>query len=256
MSHYDTLGVSAEATPEEIKKAYRKLSMKHHPDKGGDEEVFKKVADAYTVLSDPQKRQQYDNPNPFAGMMGGFSPFGRQRPQKPDLDAPRDGKFLGVEVELPLKNYIFGGKFKLTLNYHEGCKSCGGKGFHSGTECQSCHGSGYVQKVDRRPGFMSHSTTPCPECNGLGQVSTDKCDICSGTGNRMVKDKEFEFDIPKEAFVGTKKILSGVGRAGLNGGRDGDVGIIVVGIKPVDVDKLTSEQQKDLKKLLKVLDNE
>jgi molecular chaperone DnaJ len=256
--HYATLGVERTASKEEIKSAYRKLSMAHHPDKGGDENKFKDINEAYSILHDDNKRQQYDNPNPFQSFFSGMGgPFGgaRPKPQKPDLDAPRDGQFIGVEAEIPVRIFLFGGKYNLKLSYHEGCVDCGGKGFTKGEECSVCNGECYVQQVQRRPGFMSSSMQPCPSCQARGMVGTDKCDTCNGRGNVLVQDKEFEFELPPGCGPGTKRILSGAGRTGLNGGRRGDVGIIVVGLKHPDLNKLTPEQVEELKSLLEVLDN-
>ena len=112
--YYEILGVSNNASDNDIKKAYRKLAMQYHPDLNhGKEEwandKFKEINEAYSVLSDDEKRHQYDNPNPFSGF--GFNPFAAQaRPQKPDLNAPKNGKFIAIEVEIPIKTFIFGGK--------------------------------------------------------------------------------------------------------------------------------------------------
>jgi molecular chaperone DnaJ len=259
MSYYDILGVDSKASSEEIKKAYRKLSMQHHPDKGGDEEQFKKIAEAYSVLSNDEKRQQYDNPDPLSGLggMGGF-PFGFARPrhQKPDLNAPRDGQFIGVEASIPLKHFIFGGQFKINLSYHEGCVDCGGKGFLKGEECTVCRGEGFVQQVERRPGFVSSATRPCHNCDGLGQVPTEKCKVCNGRGGNPVENKEFIFDIPKGVTLGSRIISHGTGRVGINGGRNGDVGIIITNIKSPSIDKLSLEELENFKNLLEVLDND
>lgn len=259
MDYYKVLGVSPKATPEEIKKAYRKLSMQHHPDKGGDEDVFKEISEAYSVLSDAEKRQQYDNPDIIGNLFGGFAgfPFGfnRPRPQKPDLNAPKNGQFVGVEVELPLKHFLFGGDFKINLNYDEGCATCGGKGFIKGQECDACEGSGYVQHIEKQPGFVSASTRPCNKCGGLGQIVVEKCNDCSGSGIKHVLDKEFTFDIPPGISIGSKLILNEAGRAGLNGGRRGDVGIFIINVVPPDLTRLTPEQVEELKTLLGELDD-
>jgi molecular chaperone DnaJ len=261
MNHYDILGVSNTATPEEIKKAYRKLSMEHHPDKGGDENKFKEISAAYSILSNAEKRQEYDNPNPFGGSMGGGFPggfpfgFERQRPRKPDLNAPRDGQFIGVESELPLKYFVFGGELKIKLSFHEGCSDCGGKGFSEGTGCEQCHGEGYIQQVEKRPGFITSAMRPCPICQGLGQVATNRCETCGGNGNHEVRDKEFSFHVPRGVGIGAKLVSSGTGRTGLNGGRDGDVGIMISNISPVHLNKLTPKQVEELNNLLEVLDN-
>jgi molecular chaperone DnaJ len=254
--HYATLGVERSASKEEIKKAYKRLAKEHHPDKGGDPAKFREINEAHSILSNDQKRQEYDNPNPFNHIFGGMG-FGgmRPRPQKPDFNAPRDGQFLGVEVELPFKTFIMGGTYKLVISYHEGCVTCGGKGFQKGQECSVCHGEGFVQNVQRRSGFTSSSMGPCPHCRGIGLEGTDKCDDCGGAGHKFVKDREFEFEIPAGAGPGTRHFLSGAGRAGLNGGRRGDVGIVVTGLTRPDLNKLTPEQLEQLKSLMEVLDN-
>lgn len=258
--HYATLGVERTASKDEIKKAYRKLANEHHPDKGGSEDKFKEIGEAYSILHDDEKRQQYDNPSPFGNIFGnmGGNPFGgfRAQSRKPDLNASRDGQFIGVEAMIPINVFLFGGKYKITVSYHEGCTDCGGKGFSEGEECSVCNGECYVQQVQRRPGFMSSSMQPCPNCQARGMVGTDKCSSCSGSGNVLVQDKEFEFDLPSGAGPGTKHILNSVGRAGLNGGRRGDVGIMVVGLQPPNLNKLTPEQVEELKSLLEVLDND
>jgi len=260
-NHYSTLGVNPKATPEEIKKAYRSLSMKYHPDhnQGDDtaEEKFKEINEAYSVLSNPDKRRNYDNPNvfDFSNIFNGGFGFERRRPQKPDLNAPRDGQVIIIETGLPLYNFIFGGEHRIDISYHEGCVDCGGKGFHDGTECDLCHGEGYIQQVERRPGFVSSSMHPCSKCKGLGQVATTPCASCGGNGRHYMRRKEFVFAIPKGSGVGSKFVLHGVGRSGLNGGRNGDVVLIINNIEPPDLNKLTSEQIESLKSLLEVLDN-
>ena len=254
--YYAALGVEKTASKDEIKKAYRTLSMKYHPDRNqGDksfEDKFKEINEAYSILSDDSKRNDYDNPDPFAGMFKGFSGFGmrRQQPQKPDLDSPRDGKLIGVEVQIPLKIFIFGGEFKVKTSYQEGCEACNGKGFTEGTECDACHGYGYAEHVERRPGFMSTSMRPCPKCQAKGQVGTDTCAVCSGNGNVVVNDKEFEFNLPPGVGIGARFGLTGVGRAGLNGGRRGDVMIMITGIKGLDLNRLSSDKMELLKSIL------
>lgn len=262
--HYATLGVDSTATSEEIKRAYRKLANEHHPDKGGDPEKFKDLGAAYSVLSDNDKRQHYDNPNPFERMFGdgfggGMGPgfgFRRPKPRKPDLNAPMDGQFLGMETKLPLKLFLFGGKFKVVMSYHEGCTTCGGKGFEHGEECDMCHGDGYMEHVQRQPGFVSSAMRPCAKCHAKGVMGTDVCGKCNGSGNVLVHNNEFVFDVPPGASPGAKLIMHSAGRAGLNGGRRGDVGIMVVGLESPDLNKLTPEQIEELKSLLEVLDND
>lgn len=257
--HYKTLGVDRSVSDDELKKVFRKLSMQYHPDRNPNnpesEAKFKEINEAYSVLSKPEKRQQYDNPNPFGNMFDSadiFSRFAGRRPapRKPDLNAPKDGQFIGVEVELPLKLYLFGGKFSVKLSFNEGCSGCGGKGFTESSECGVCNGMGVVEHIERRPGFVSSSHGACGKCRGLGQIATNKCEVCGGTGNINVKDKEFVFDVPIGTNIGSKVISRGVGRAGVNGGRTGDVGIMISNIKSPNVDKLTDGQIEQLKDLL------
>ena len=263
VNYYETLGVDKGASKSEIKKAYRSLSMKHHPDHNQNdkeaEEKFKELNEAYSVLSNDEKRNKYDNPNPFDGMfnMGGFNPFGnmRQKPRKPDFNSPKDGSFLGIEVVIPLKLFIFGGSHIVTTEYHESCIDCNGNGFIVGDDtekCSVCGGEGYIQHVQRNAGFQSVHMAPCVKCRGTGLENTDRCITCKGSGNVYVQNKEFLFKVPPGTGIGTKIILNGVGRTGVSGGRTGDVGIMVVNIEPFDVSKLTEEQMEQLKSILEV----
>jgi len=263
MDYYNTLGVERGASQDEIKKAYRKLSMKYHPDHNqGDkesEEKFKEINQAYSILSNIDKRKEYDNPNPlFSGIFGGGfgGGFGRPSPKKPDINAPRVGKVIILETEVPLSIYLFGGKYKVKLSYHESCKDCGGKGFTVGEQCDECHGEGYIQHVERRPGFVSTSMRACGKCQGLGQISKDPCTTCNKSGNIFVKDREFVFNIPENANIGSRHVLKNVGRSGINGAEDGDIVIIIAGIKKPNVNKLTSDKLEQLKSLLEESGND
>lgn len=261
MDYYKTLGVERDASPEEIKKAYRRLSMQFHPDKNnGDkasEEKFKEINEAYSTLSNPDKKREYDNPM-SSGM--GFDPFGMFRnmsngfgghtPPKPDLNTPRDGKLIVLENNIPLKLFLFGGKYEAKISFHEGCKECGGKGFDLGEECDVCHGIGMVQHVERRPGFQSVTNRACHKCNGLGQVSESKCSKCDGTGNNHVVNKSIVFQIEPGSRFGSRYVAHGEGRSGLNGGNDGDVLLVVVGVDTSILNKLTSDKVETLKELL------
>jgi molecular chaperone DnaJ len=254
--YYATLGVNRTASKDDIKKAYRKLSMQHHPDRNPDdpeaENKFKEINEAYSVLFNDSKRRAYDNPDPFAGMFNGFPGFGgrRQQPQKPDFDSPRDGKIIIVEVKIPLNVYLFGGIFKLRASFQEGCVVCSGRGFSGGHECQDCQGSGYVNHVERRPGFMATTTRPCPSCQGRGMMDTDGCEACAGQGSIQVVNREFTFDIPPNVDLGYKAALTGQGRVGLNGGKRGDVVIIVTGIHKPNLNNLAPERLEEVKNVL------
>ena len=257
--YYGILGVERNASKEDIKKAYRTLSKKYHPDLNRDnaeaEEMFKKINEAYSVLSNEDSRRKYDNPG-IGGIDELLSRFngGFGRPRKPDINAPRNGDFLGAEVKVPLSIYLFGGKHKVPMVYQDLCSKCGGKGFENSTECEACNGEGMIKQVDQRPGFMSVNHAPCRECGGLGVKGSDTCSECNGA-KVFLRDKEFEFEIPAGVRLGQKFVLEGVGRSGINGGKDGHVGILVVGIQPLDVNKLTSDQIETLKNLIEELEN-
>ena len=262
-NHYKTLGVDKDASQADIKRAYRSLSMEHHPDHNQNdkdsEDKFKEVNEAYSILSNEEKRREYDNPNPFAGLFGsgGFSPFGnmRQKPCKPDFTSPKEGSFLGIEVVIPLKLFIFGGNHTITVPYQESCIGCNGNGFIVGEDkkvCSACKGEGYVQHVQRRAGFQSMHMVPCSKCRGTGLESTERCSECKGTGSVYQPGKEFSFEVPQGSGMGTKIILKNVGRKGVNGGKNGDVGIMIVNIEALDLSKLTDKQVEQLKSILEV----
>ena len=249
MNHYETLGVDRSVTKEELKKKYRELSMKYHPDKNPDdpeaENKFKEINEAYSVLSDDEKRRQYDNPSPFPnGMPFGFRP---RQPRKPDVNAPQDGSLLGLEMRLPLKLFLFGGKMRTFLNYQEHCDTCGGKGFTESEECSTCNGFGRIERVEERPGFHSVHTMTCNDCGGMGVRGKNSCEDCKCNGRRFVQDKEFIFTVPENVEIGARLVIHGKGRVGINGGRNGDVVAVVVG---VDKQALTDSQRERLKEVL------
>lgn len=259
--YYSVLGVSRDVSKDDLKKTYRKLSMQYHPDRNPDnpeaEEKFKEISEAYSTLSDDTKRADYDNPMNSAFNNGMFNDFMRnfggargRNNFRPDPNRPITGQFIGVEVELPLKLYLLGGQFAIRITYDETCVDCTGKGFTKGVTCDSCNGEGFVQHIESRPGFQSISSVPCAKCGGRGLKDVEKCERCSGSGNLRVPDREFLFDIPVNTKIGQKFILNGVGRNGVNGGKQGDVGIVVVGIQNVDINKLSDEDKEQFKNLL------
>lgn len=249
--YYKVLGVERSASKEEIKKQFRKLSMKYHPDRNPDnpesEDKFKELNEAYSVLSDDDKRSEYDNPMP--NIFNSINPFGGfgMRPRRPNPNIPADGKLLVLTANLPLNLFLFGGQFKATLSFYEGCESCGGKGFTEYDTCPTCKGLGVIQKMESIPGFQSYHSLPCPDCRGTGLRAKNQCPNCKGKGNILVENKEFIFDIPSDIKLGQKLFLNGVGRAGLNGGRRGDVVLVIEG---VDKSNISIEQRKKIKEAL------
>lgn len=255
--YYELLGVSRTAKADEIKKAYRKLAMKYHPDKNqGDKEAekkFKEVSEAYEVLKDDQKRAAYDRMGhaAFDGSMGGggggfhpggfdfqasgfgnifdemFSEFmgGRSR----QAEASSRGADLRYNMEVTLEDAYKGLKKNVKIPTNVTCDVCLGLGAQKGTKpetCPTCHGQG---KVHARQGFFTIERT-CSHCHGLGQIIKDPCKTCHGSG-RLRKDKTLSVSIPAGIDDGARIRIAGEGEAGLRGGITGDL-YIFLHIKP------------------------
>lgn len=255
--YYDVLGVSKSADATEIKKAYRKLAMKYHPDKNqGDkeaEEKFKEINEAYEVLSDETKRRNYDqfghegvNGQGFGGAggfggqgFGGFDDifgdifgdmfgggFGGGRPRR---RGPERGADIRQRVNISFEEAAFGKKVQVKINRSEECDECHGSGAKPGTSkktCSTCNGSGQVQSVQRTPFGNIASTRTCSTCNGEGEVIESPCTKCHGKGS-IRKTKTIEVDIPAGIDEGQMIKLSGQGELGVRGGPRGDLYIEV-----------------------------
>ncbi len=244
--YYEVMGVSRGASEQDIKRAYRKLALKYHPDRNpGDteaEERFKEAADAYAVLSDAQKRSQYDRFG-HAGVAGatgrpgaGFDPSvfsdfsdilgdlfgGGSRRGGP---AANRGADLRYDLELSFEEAAFGRKTRIKVPRHEGCTECGGNGVARGkgpTTCSTCNGHGQVRY---QQGFFSITRT-CNSCHGSGNLITDPCKKCHGDG-RIAKEKTLELTIPPGVDTGSRLRFTGEGDAGGRGGRPGDLYVII-----------------------------
>lgn len=246
MDYYKILGVSSSATPEEIKKAYRKLAHKYHPDKGGDEKKFKEINEAYQILSDKDKKSQYDR---FGGSFqdGGFNDFdfnasgfsqegfefdlgeifgdlfgSRSSRAKADL---RRGQDIKVDMEIDLKEVLIQQKKEISLYKLTTCNRCQGKGAEPNTstkKCFSCSGTGQVQQVKRTFLGSFNRMIICPECKGEGIIPEKPCNVCRGEGR--VKEKE-KINIIIPAGIDTNQVLkiTGKGEAGRRGGGPGDL---------------------------------
>jgi molecular chaperone DnaJ len=254
--YYTVLGVPREASEDDIKKAYRKLAMKHHPDRAPDdktaEEKFKEAKEAYEVLSDAKKRAAYDQfghagVDQGAGFGGGAGPqgFGGFSDAFGDIfgeifGAQRGGRGGGVyrgadlryNLELGLEEAARGTEAKIRIPAMEGCTTCHGTGAKPGTqpkECTTCHGRGEVRVSQ---GFFSIQQT-CPTCRGTGKVIPVPCTTCQGAG-RVKKSKTLSVKIPAGVDQDDRIRLSGEGEAGMNGGPPGDL-YVVVNLKPHSV---------------------
>lgn len=203
------MGVSKDTNPDELKKAYRKLSKEHHPDRGGNEDKFKEVAEAYSVLSDDNKKAQYDgrreNPfagggNPFDGFSGGdpfemFKEFFEGRSQRrPQQHQPR-GTDINMRVDVTLEDVFFGYKKTVKYNRQTTCGTCRGNGGER-ERCNYCGGKGIIEQVQGNSFFRQVVHQPCPHCNGEGSRLTFKCTDCKGQKYKL-KEEKLEFAVPK-----------------------------------------------------------
>lgn len=247
--YYQILGVSKSANQEDIKKAYRKLAHQYHPDKGGDEQKFKEINEAYQVLSNSEKRQQYDqfgrtfegggfqggqpgwdfgfgqgfdsadfDLGDIFGEMFGFESRGRKR----DL---RKGKDIELEIELPLEATLKTQEKEIVLDKEILCNRCQGAGAEPGSkvkECFSCRGQGEVQQIKKTFLGSFARYTVCPECGGEGTKPEKPCNVCKGEG-RIRGEEKIKIFIP--AGVDTNQVIKveGRGQAGKKGGKPGDL---------------------------------
>lgn len=250
---YDRLGVSKNASQDEIKKAYRKLSKKYHPDinkEPGAEEKYKEVQEAYETLSDEQKRAAYDQYGAaganggFGGGAGGFSGFdgssfggfedifssffgGGGASRNPN--APRQGDDLQYRVNLKFEEAIFGTDKEIKYNREATCHTCHGSGAKPGTSpitCSRCHGSGVINVDTQTPLGMMRRQVTCDVCHGRGQEIKDPCQTCHGTGHEK-QAHSVHVKIPAGVESGQQIRLAGQGEAGFNDGPYGDLFVII-----------------------------
>ena len=256
--YYDRLGVSKDASQDEIKRAYRKMSKKYHPDinkEPGAEEKYKEVQEAYETLSDDQKRAAYDQYGPdganagfggqggFGGFDGGagfggfediFSSFfGGGATRNPN--APRQGDDLQYRVNLTFEEAVFGAEKEVHYNREATCKTCSGSGAKPGTSpvtCGRCHGQGVINVDTQTPLGMMRRQVTCDVCHGTGQEIKEPCQTCHGTGHEKQSHK-VSVKIPAGVETGQQIRLAGQGEAGFNGGPYGDL-FVIINVNPSD----------------------
>lgn len=262
--YYEVLGVSKNASEDEIKRAYKKLARKYHPDMNpGDkeaEEKFKEVNEANEVLSNPEKKAKYDqfgfagvDPNYGAGQGGyggaggfdfgdlgdifgsffggGFGGGGRRNP-----NAPQRGESIRASLSVEFTEAAFGCEKSITIDRSEQCPTCKGKGCAPGTTpevCTQCHGTGTVTQAQRTPFGMMQSQTVCPKCRGKGQIIHQPCPDCRGAG-AVRKRRTIQVNIPAGIDNGQTISLREQGHSGKNGGPAGDL-LITVMVRPHEI---------------------
>lgn len=278
---YDILGVSKTATQDEIKKAYRKLAHKHHPDKkGGDEEAFKKVSNAYETLSDPKKRAQYDQfgpgfdgsgagpqGNPYGGF-GGFNQGGFTI-NMDDLGGVGDifesffggggrrgtrarsrGADVETDIEISFRESAKGLEKNLEHRIFTTCSKCHGNGAEPGTPivtCKECSGQGSVTRTQQTPFGAFSQRTVCPTCRGEGKTASTPCSVCNGEGREKM-NRKLHVVIPAGIADGQSIRLSGKGEAPSKGGEPGDM-YIHVHVAP---DKVLSREGDNVRSTIKI----
>lgn len=254
--YYEVLGVSKTASQDELKKAYRKLALKYHPDRNKGnaeaEQKFKEISEAYGVLSDESKRAQYDQlgpdafeqaqaggagGNPFGGGFGGFSGSGMEdifdmffggqggRGGRSGNAGPQRGADLRFDLEITFEEAAFGVEKEISLYRDEACEHCHGTGAEPGSKvetCPDCHGTGYVRFTQNTMFGQMVNERPCSKCHGEGKIVSSPCKECRGKGTQK-KNKRLKVKIPAGVDNGSRLRVSGEGEAGAKGGPNGDL---------------------------------
>ncbi|MCA2812117.1 MAG: molecular chaperone DnaJ [Microcystis sp. M090S1] len=266
--YYEILGVSRDAGKEDIKRAYRRLARKYHPDvnkEPGAEEHFKEINRAYEILSEPETRNRYDRFGE-AGVSGGaagfdpdnmggfadifetiFSGFGGMGGQATARrrTGPTRGEDLRLDFRLKFREAVFGGEKEIRIRHLETCQTCKGSGARPGTSsrtCTTCSGTGQVRRATRTPFGTFAQVSVCPTCDGAGEVIEEKCDVCGGSGRRQ-ETKKLKITIPAGVDNGMKLRVAREGDAGLKGGPPGDLFVYLT----VETDAEFQREGNDIK---------
>lgn len=252
--YYETLGIPRNASPEEVKSAFRKLARQYHPDvsdASNAEEHFKEINEAYAVLSDPEKRSAYDRfghagvqgmggvpqdftvdfADIFEEFFGGFGVFGRQA--RSGRNVPRRGVDLQYRLSLTFEEAIFGAEKEIEITRDEVCERCSGKGAEPGTtpsRCPTCGGKGEVRQVRQTLLGSMVQVSTCPTCNGKGETISTPCQMCNGHGLER-KTRKKMVSVPAGVDDGNQIRLAGEGQPGVNGGPNGNL-YLLIQVKP------------------------
>lgn len=256
---YNILGVKENASKDEIKKAFRKLSVKYHPDvnKGNKEaeDKFKELSSAYAILSNTEKRNEYDNilKSPFQNNTNNFwnfydnfnnafdGFFGKNR------KVPKKGRNTELILEIPISKFILGGEINFTIEIPCTCNKCNGTGNKTSQICNKCNGKGYTMNVkSENMSYISFVKT-CNECKGSGHIRLELCDECNGKG-KIIENKKLKFKVEEGTKIKSKVAFRNMGIEGVNGGQRGDV-IITMNVKMPKKKDLTKKQIDVLKTL-------
>ncbi len=249
---YEVLGVTRDASDDDIKKAYRRLARELHPDvntEAAAEERFKEVAGAYEILSDPDKRRQYDAFGSTGGAAGaGFTDiqdifdmffgqggFGGGSRQRGPRSRTQHGEDLGVRIVLGFRDAVFGARRDLEIERLVSCERCQGNGAEPGTapvSCRTCGGAGQVQAVRRSVFGTVMTAAPCTTCRGTGQEVLDPCEACFGEGRRR-EQTTVTIEIPAGVSDGMELRVAGNGHAGIAGGPSGDL-YVGISVEPAE----------------------
>ncbi len=243
--YYEVLGLQRDASPDQVKQAYRRLARRYHPDVNREdhqaEERFKELNEAYQVLSDPEKRRRYDQyGHDFGSDRGGFGPdlgfgdllemvFGSRPGRAGGGLASEDGADLRVDLDITLEEAFTGVTKKVQVTRLRTCTSCHGSGAKPGTSvdtCSMCRGLGQVRHTQATFLGSFSSVTPCPQCRGAGRVIQDPCIECHGEGRSRQRD-ELSVEVPAGLDSGARLRYAGEGEAGALGGRPGDLYVVV-----------------------------
>ncbi|MCZ8362478.1 MAG: molecular chaperone DnaJ [Microcystis sp. LE19-251.1A] len=266
--YYEILGVSRDAGKEDIKRAYRRLARKYHPDvnkEPGAEEHFKEINRAYEILSEPETRNRYDrfgeagvsggaagfDPDNMGGfadifetIFSGFGGIGGQATAR-RRTGPTRGEDLRLDFRLKFREAVFGGEKEIRIRHLETCQTCKGSGARPGTSsrtCTTCNGTGQVRRATRTPFGTFAQVSVCPTCDGAGEVIEEKCDVCGGSGRRQ-ETKKLKITIPAGVDNGMKLRVAREGDAGLKGGPPGDLFVYLT----VETDAEFQREGNDIK---------